>query len=62
MAACCQNLMLGALSSRSALSVLVGLKKFSLFLNTPRIRTHMSSEVLGDSGGRAYLPQTVEWP
>jgi len=40
MAACCQNLTLGALRSRSALSVLVGalFKKFGLFLNTPRIR------------------------
>ena len=39
MAAYCQNLMLGALSSRSALPVLVGVlfKKFGLFLNTPRI-------------------------
>ena len=39
MAICCQNLTLGALSSRSALSVLVGalFKKFGLFLNTPRI-------------------------
>jgi hypothetical protein len=38
-AICCQNLTLGALSSRSALSVLVGalFKKFGLFLNTPRI-------------------------
>jgi hypothetical protein len=36
MAVCCQNLTLGALSSRSALSVLVGalFKKFGLFLNT----------------------------
>jgi hypothetical protein len=36
--AVCQNLMLGVLSSRSALSVLVGVlfKKFGLFLNTPR--------------------------
>jgi hypothetical protein len=34
MAVCCQNLTLGALSSRSALSVLVGaqFKKFGLFL------------------------------
>jgi hypothetical protein len=34
---CCQNLTLGALSSRNALSVLVGalFKKFSVFLNTP---------------------------
>jgi hypothetical protein len=33
MAVCCQNLTLGALSSRSALSVLVGavFKKFGLF-------------------------------
>jgi hypothetical protein len=38
MAVCCQNLTLGALSSRSALSVLVGalFKKFGIFLNTPR--------------------------
>jgi hypothetical protein len=39
MAVCCQNLTLGAFSSRSALSVLVGalFKKFSLFLNMPCI-------------------------
>ena len=39
MAVCCQNLTLGALSSRSALSVLFGalFKTFGLFLNTPRI-------------------------
>jgi len=39
MAVCCQNLTLGAFSSRSTLSVLVGtlLKKFGLFLNTPRM-------------------------
>jgi hypothetical protein len=39
MAVCCQNLPLGALSSRSAPSVLVGelFKKFGLFLNTPCI-------------------------
>jgi hypothetical protein len=39
MAVCCQNLTLGVLSSRSALSVLVGalFKKFGLFLNTTRI-------------------------
>jgi hypothetical protein len=38
MAVCCQNLTLGALSSRNALSVLVGalIKKFGFFLNTPR--------------------------
>jgi hypothetical protein len=37
MKVCCQNLTLGALSSPSALSVLVGavFKKFDLFLNTP---------------------------
>jgi len=36
---CCQNLTLGSLNSRSALSVLVGalFKKFGLFSNTPRI-------------------------
>jgi hypothetical protein len=35
MAACCQNMTLGALSSRSVLSVLVGglFKKLGLFLN-----------------------------
>jgi len=39
MAVCCQNLTLGALSSRSALSVLVGalFTTFGLFLNMPRI-------------------------
>ena len=39
MAVCCQNLPLGALSTLSAPSVLVGalFKKFGLFLNTPRI-------------------------
>jgi hypothetical protein len=39
MAVCCQNLPLGALSSRSAPPVLVGalFKKFGLFLNTPHI-------------------------
>jgi hypothetical protein len=37
MVVCCQNLTLGALSSRSALSLLVSalFKKFGLFLNTP---------------------------
>jgi hypothetical protein len=37
-AVCCQKLRLGALSSHSALFVLVGalFKKFGLFLNTPR--------------------------
>ena len=37
MAICCQNLTLGAVSSHSMLSLLVGalFKKFSLFLNTP---------------------------
>jgi hypothetical protein len=39
MTVCCQNVPLGALSSRSAPSVLVGalFKKFGLFLNTPRV-------------------------
>jgi hypothetical protein len=38
-AVCCKNLTLGALTSRSALSVLVGalFKKFGLFLNPPHI-------------------------
>jgi hypothetical protein len=40
MAVCFQNLTLGARSSHSALSVLVGalFKKFGLFLNTLRIQ------------------------
>jgi len=40
MAVCCQNLTLGALSSRSALSMLFGalFKKYGLFLNTSRRR------------------------
>ena len=39
MAVCCQNLTLGRLSSRSALSLLVGalFKKFFILLNTPRM-------------------------
>jgi hypothetical protein len=43
MAVCFQNLTLSALNSRSALSVLVGalLKKFGLFLNTPRLSQSM---------------------
>jgi len=38
MVLCCQNLMLGVLSSQSVLSVLVGalFKKFVVFSNTPR--------------------------
>jgi hypothetical protein len=41
MAVCCQNLTLGALSSRSALSMLVGalFKKFNLFLTIPLFLT-----------------------
>jgi hypothetical protein len=48
MAVNCQNLTLGALSSHSTLSVLVGVlfKKFSLFLNTPR----MSEDLLNLRG------------
>jgi hypothetical protein len=39
MTVCCQNLTLGALSSRSAFSLLVValFKKFGFFLNTPRV-------------------------
>jgi len=46
MAVYCQNLTLGALSGRSALSVLVGtlFKKFGLFLNTPRIIAVVESD------------------
>jgi len=58
MAVCCQNLTLGALSSRSALSVLVGapLKKFGLFLNTPRIPGYMQKF------SKAVLRWTVPQP
>jgi len=44
MAVCCQNLALGAPSSHSALSMLVGalFKKFGLFLNTPLIMIQYS--------------------
>ena len=66
MAVCCQNLRLGALSSRRAPSLLVGalFKKFCLFLNTPRMtqqilsvqkhlsRTIHASEISNCSGGR----------
>jgi hypothetical protein len=47
MAVCCQNLTLGVLSSRSALSVLVGalFKKFSLFLNTPPTKHELHVQV-----------------
>jgi len=43
MAVCCQNLPLGALSNRSAPSVLVGalFKKFGLFLNTGVFRINL---------------------
>jgi hypothetical protein len=46
MADYCQNLTLGALSSRSSISVLVGalLKKFGLFLNTPCLSTQQSKD------------------
>jgi hypothetical protein len=46
MAVCCQNLTLAALSSRSALSVLVGalFKKSSPFLNTACILLFIRSE------------------
>jgi hypothetical protein len=47
MAVCCQNLTLGALSSRSTLSVLVGalFKKFGLFFNTPRMHILRNKEL-----------------
>jgi len=46
MAVYCQNLTLGALSSRSALSMLVGalFKKFGLCLKTPRILQYTNYE------------------
>jgi hypothetical protein len=46
-AVCCKSLTLGALSSRSALSVLVGalFKKLGLFLNTPRIHHFKKSDL-----------------
>jgi hypothetical protein len=48
MAVCCQNLPLGALSSRSALSVLVGvlIKKFSLFFWTRLVEHHRCNKVI----------------
>jgi len=46
MVVCCKNLRLGEFSSRSALSVLVGVlfKKFVLFLNTPHTSVGVSQE------------------
>jgi hypothetical protein len=46
MAVCCQNLSLGALSSRRAPSVLVGalFKKLGLFLYTPRISSYKRND------------------
>jgi hypothetical protein len=45
MAVCCQNLTVGSLSSRSALSLLVGalFKQFGLVLNTPCILSQHSN-------------------
>jgi hypothetical protein len=50
MAVCCQNLTLGALSNRSALSLLVGalFKKFSLCLNTVIYSNSTAGFVLSD--------------
>jgi hypothetical protein len=47
MAVCCQNLPLGALSSRSASSVLVGelFKKFDLFLERAEIQENAVREL-----------------
>jgi hypothetical protein len=52
MAVCFQNLTLGVLSSRSALSMLVGalFKKFCLFLNKPRI-------LEGSDDGLTYIKE-----
>jgi len=46
MVVCCKNLRLGEFSSRSALSVLIGVlfKKFGLFLNTPHTSVGVSQE------------------
>jgi hypothetical protein len=43
MAVCCQNLTLGALSSRSALSMAIGalFKKFGFFFNNPRVSSRI---------------------
>jgi len=73
MAVCCQNLTLGALNSRSALTLLVGVlfKKFGLFLNTPRIVYGHEQQVVSDWGmftrfveshhlGSFYLQRTPE--
>jgi hypothetical protein len=55
MAVFCQTLTLGALSSRSALSVLIGalFKKFGLFLNTPRTCTRIQMTL------KYYVPEYV---
>jgi hypothetical protein len=47
MAVCCQNLTLGALSSSSALNMLVGalFKMFGFFLNTPHTLSFFSREI-----------------
>ena len=63
MAVCCQTLTLGAHSSHSALSVLVGalFKKFALFLNTPRVYIYiyisLSLSVICQTTGPKPLPK-----
>jgi hypothetical protein len=54
MAVCCQNLTLGALSSRSALSMMVGalFKKFGLFLNTVVLQTKPENN---------YIPKQIRF-
>jgi hypothetical protein len=68
MAVCCQNLPLGALSSRSAPSVLVGelFKKFGLFLNTgvythTHTHTHMYTLFNHAQWRKAAYPRMTEW-
>jgi hypothetical protein len=59
-AVCFQNLTLGALSSSSALSVLVGalFKKLGLFLNVACISGSKRDEVTRDSTMRVFIIST----
>jgi len=64
MAVYCQNLTLGALSSRNALSVLVGalFKKFGLFLNTPRITITLHDILTAEPAGPPNVPTQYQIP
>jgi len=64
MAVCCQNLMLGALSGRSTLSVLVGalFKKFSLFLNMQDHTSIHDSHVVQEWLSLQADVKLIDWP